>query len=318
MSDLLSLALNDISFSELYDSGLEELPQESVSMDIDYEITNATSTFNQSAKKVEVLHHEIAINGQFINYIDLPELNNIDDEILQMVNNTEELSFTINVPDFCDLCNNYIGDSETLIDHNNTYHGLQNMRYEFPIEIYNQDAPLFQNYCFLCNQLFVDPRSLLQHNDTCHNVEVIVDCSTNSDELAALVKTTVPHFCNLCNKKFSKSGSLLQHNNTHHRPENIYKCPTCGKSYSSIIKLEKHQLNHKPEARTFNCHQCKHSYVHKNDLKRHILLHDGFFKFDCKLCPKRYNRKDHFENHMISHKNKLALKMMKNKKKNKK
>lgn len=105
--------------------------------------------------------------------------------------------------------------------------------------------------------------------------------------------------CELCEKRFYHKHQLELHMRTHTK-ERPYVCEDCGKTFVVLPQLKDHQLRH-IGIKNVKCEVCGRLFYSKSVLKVHMASHSDEKPFECNVCGRRFSRAKAMQKHMKLH-----------------
>ncbi|KPI99201.1 Zinc finger protein 782 [Papilio xuthus] len=174
---------------------------------------------------------------------------------------------------YCNICRIEYNSKESIMEHNSTYHGIENGFYK----------------CFGCEKKFKNRNSRLSHE--------IHFCKGLKDG----------YQCNICNKYLPNRRTYENHMRAHRDniemeiSDDIFKCFKCYKLFNTKTSLKKHMEVHNTEKKNFVCESCGRIFTRRDYLNKHNLTHTGVKQHVCSHCGFRTTQKSALTVHIRKH-----------------
>nr|XP_053623471.1 zinc finger protein 616-like isoform X7 [Plodia interpunctella] len=239
----------------------------------------------------------------------------------------------------CRLCNEYIEDIKSLLNHLNTVHEQKiftdlkdySLAFKFDddqlkcyicLNVFTKFKKLqehmnshYRNYiCEICDAGFINERHLYTHKE-CHEIGTfkcnfcpkIYDTDRKKKSHEKSVHSRISkslNRCGCCFKTFRNYMDKQRHLVTVHGvPELKIDCQACDKVFTSrrmyTVHMKRDHLLEKPH----KCSECDKAFSSSDLLKKHTLTHSGLKPFQCEVCKKCYGRRNTLLEHMRIHNN---------------
>ena len=166
--------------------------------------------------------------------------------------------------------------------------------------------------CHVCHKTFASESYLCQHMTTHHDV-TCVSCPvcgksfSDSSRLECHMRVHAgerPYPCEYCDVTFTSQTSRVWHYQQQHQHELSvarFSCTRCDYTTHSDALLKAHERTHASAAKLHLCAQCGYRAKTATRLRRHTAIHDGVYRFQCRVCDKQFRYLSGCKKHLLMH-----------------
>nr|XP_061798128.1 zinc finger protein 436-like isoform X2 [Nerophis lumbriciformis] len=293
----------DNLLAPLSDSEAEDLIEEPLGGDTDYEGDRRTQTDNKLSKKKKKEPLTCSVCAKSFTQKSLLTRH--------MKTHKGEKPFS------CSVCGSKFTLKSSMVRHMNTHTGVKpfscsvcNKRFlekknmERHMQTHTGEKPFS---CSVCGKRFTQKGTIATHMST-HAAEKAFSCPvcgkrfTFNSSLARHINThkgEKPFSCSVCDKRFLEKVDVKRHMRTH-TGEKPYGCSVCSKRFSQRGSMLTHMSSH-IEGKPFGCSVCGQRFFLEPTMTRHMKTHTGQRPFNCTVCGKNYIFQAHLTEHMQTH-----------------
>ncbi|XP_061880434.1 zinc finger protein 768-like isoform X2 [Entelurus aequoreus] len=287
----------------LSDSEAEDLVEEPLGSDTDYEGDRRTQTDNKLSKKKKKEPLTCLVCAKSFTQKSLLTRH--------MKTHKGEKPFS------CSVCGAKFTLKSSMVRHMNTHTGvkpfscsvcskrfLEKKNMERHAQTHTGEKPFS---CSVCGKRFTQKGTIATHMST-HAAEKAFSCPvcgkrfTFNSSLARHINThkgEKPFSCSVCDKRFLEKVDVKRHMRTH-TGEKPYGCSVCSKRFSQRGSMLTHMSSH-IEGKPFGCSVCGQRFFLEPTMTRHMKTHTGQRPFSCTVCGKNYIFQAHLTEHMQTH-----------------